>query len=446
MGRDSLVLLDWQQTGKPPLLGPQTSALPFNQSAVYFYLLFPFFSLTQGSPYSALYTLNLFYMVVFSLTFYMIFRSQQKRAMSVFLTSILLITLHPQFIIQNRFVWNPSFVGPLILAAFFLFYFLTQHFTLKKVFGLGLTLGLAVSLSYSVIPIVIGFGVVSCLYFKKKVIWIGGSLVTWLLLFNLPTVFFEVRHHFLLTQMMLQSTKVVQNNIDFSNKILSILNFIFTSPTLFWEKVLAIFFTISMVVGSYLTLQQKIFLREDQSSFKLFVSSTSILVVGILLTLLLPVPILAHYIFGLVVIGCVLLSSLPMQLRIFPLIFFVGIWTYSVFTGSTFKPAVRTISQMERCYNFFCKQEKAPIFVSLQSGLLPFHNGPEHRYLLKRAGCNIKNIETEVANASKMAIIVESSQFTFGQTNYSELAQFQPKKVDTVHSCEYNLQIITVSN
>jgi len=38
-GRDMAVLQSWQNTGKIPLLGPQTSALPINQSAIYFYLL-----------------------------------------------------------------------------------------------------------------------------------------------------------------------------------------------------------------------------------------------------------------------------------------------------------------------------------------------------------------------------------------------------------------------
>lgn len=42
IGRDYLVLLEWYQSGKPPLLGPQNSAVPFNQSAFYFYLFFLF--------------------------------------------------------------------------------------------------------------------------------------------------------------------------------------------------------------------------------------------------------------------------------------------------------------------------------------------------------------------------------------------------------------------
>src|SRR5579859_1105498 len=70
MGRDSLALLDWAQTGKPPLLGPQTSALPFNQGAVYYYLLYPLFRLMQHSPFSAILTSAIVYVVTFSALFY----------------------------------------------------------------------------------------------------------------------------------------------------------------------------------------------------------------------------------------------------------------------------------------------------------------------------------------------------------------------------------------
>ncbi len=445
MGRDSLVLLDWQQTGKPPLLGPQTSALPFNQSAFYFYLLYPIFLLLNGSPFAALYTIDLFYLGVFSVAFYMIYRSKQKKVMIVYLVTLLLIILHPQFIIQNRFVWNPSFVGPLVLASFFIFYFLTQHFTRKKVILLGMTLALATSLSYSVIPAVIGFGVVSLLSFKKKVIWVGASLAGWLVFFNIPTLFFEFRHHFLLTQMMLHQPKIKQVNTDIISKWHNILSYMLTAPTQLWEKILAICFVLALMGLGYWYWKHVKDTNHSRSDDRLFISALTIFLVSLGLTLVLPIPILAHYIFGTVVLGCIVLAAMPGKLRMGMVILFAGVWGFSLLTQPYFSPAVRTVQQMEACYHSFCLEEKEPLFVSLQSGLLPFHNGPEHRYLLKKAGCDVKDIETSSSAAKTMAVVVESSEFTFGQTNYSELSAFNPQKLGKTYFCQPNLKIVTVT-
>src|SRR5579859_5725503 len=113
MGRDSLALLDWAQTGKPPLLGPQTSALPFNQGAVYYYLLYPLFRLMQHSPFSAILTSAIVYVVTFSALFYFL-RNKPTQVRALFV-SIFFITIIPQYIIQQRFVWNPSLATPFLL-------------------------------------------------------------------------------------------------------------------------------------------------------------------------------------------------------------------------------------------------------------------------------------------------------------------------------------------
>lgn len=445
MGRDSLVLLDWQKTGKPPLLGPQTSALPFNQSAFYFYLLYPFFLLTDGSPYAALFTVNAYYLLFFILGFVLILRTKEKKVMRVFLLSLFLIILHPQFIIQNRFVWNPSFIGPLILLSFFLFYFSITYFSLKKMLFLGFTLALATSLSYSVAPILIGFGAASVVYLKKKSLILGASLIFWLGFFNLPTLFFELRHHFLLTQMMLHQAKIKQVGTDFPSKIKGLFDFALTSYPADWQRFLAFIFLISVLFGAWIYLHKPNHLiASDKERQPLFFSSLLILLVGIGITFLFPIPILAHYIFGIVTLGAIVLAALPNKIRI-PVIFIFGaFWILPLFTQQYFKPAVRTVSQMQKCYKTFCAQEKRPIYVSLQSGILPFHNGPEHRYLLRAAGCDVKDIETET-NANRMAVVIESSEFTFGKTEYAELNTFAPTAQDQSFVCQDNLQINVLS-
>ncbi len=445
MGRDSLVLLDWQKTGKPPLLGPQTSALPFNQSAFYFYILFPFFILTKGSPFAALFSVDTYYLFFFIITFTWLLRSKNYVLLRVFLLSLFLVILHPQFIIQNRFVWNPSFVGPLILVSFFLFYSVIKKFSLKNIFLLGLTLGLATSLSYSVAPILIGFGVASLIYLKKKSLPLGASLIFWLGFFNLPTLFFEVRHHFLLTQMMLTQPKVKQINIDLPSKFSDLLNHALTTYPPDWQKFLALVFVVSVLIGTWIYLRRPNHLiSSDKERKSLFFCSLLIFLTGILTTFIFPIPILAHYIFGIVTLGVIVLASLPNKIRIPVIVIFGAFWIFPLFTQQYFKTAERTVAQMQSCYQRFCAQEKEPIYVSLQSGILPFHNGPEHRYLLRQAGCDVKDIETDIGAAGRMAVVVESSQFTYGKTDYAELNTFSPKRELSEFSCQPNLQIVTV--
>ena len=69
MGRDLLVLLDMIQNHKPVLLGPQTSALPINQSPLYYYLLLPFYLIFDKSFLTANLTLAFVYLSLFLLIF-----------------------------------------------------------------------------------------------------------------------------------------------------------------------------------------------------------------------------------------------------------------------------------------------------------------------------------------------------------------------------------------
>src|SRR3989344_7867789 len=101
IGRDDNVLLDWYQTGKPPLLGPQTSAIYFKQSAVYFYLLYPLFIVTHFSAFSTIYTTVIIYCLTLIAALALV-RGHPvlRRTVMVFW---LLAIFQPQVVIQTRF-------------------------------------------------------------------------------------------------------------------------------------------------------------------------------------------------------------------------------------------------------------------------------------------------------------------------------------------------------
>ena len=151
MGRDLLVLQNWQLSGKPPLLGPQTSVVPFNQSSIYFYYLYVFYLITKGSVFSALFA-NAFLYIVIYIFGLVIFKKDSKITKIIHL-SFFLICIHPQYIIQSRFVWNPSLITPFIMSAFFSFYLLIQKYSKFRLWAFSLSIATAISISYSVIPI-----------------------------------------------------------------------------------------------------------------------------------------------------------------------------------------------------------------------------------------------------------------------------------------------------
>jgi hypothetical protein len=444
MGRDSLVLLNWQQTSKPPLLGPQTSALPFNQSAVYFYLLYPLFLLSSGSPFSAVYTLVAFYVAFFCAGFYLVSK-QSKTLQMIYLISCLLMVIHPQFIVQNRFVWNPSFVGPLILLAFFLLTKLEKKFSLVTAALYVFCLAFAMSLNYSTFPAVVAFLLLTVFLLKRK------GLICWFLfgvmgvLLNLPTLLFEVRHHFLLTSMMLNREKFTQQGTDLSSKIGGFINYCFTTFPAIFQQGLTLFYLAVILIGAIFYLKQKNMTTDQQERKQLFFRALFVLILSVVITFLVPAAVYAHYVFAILVIGIICLASLPAVILMPTALVFISLWSYPILSGHYFTPAVRSVAEMNRCYQVVCQQEKEPLYVSLQSGILPFHNGPEHRYLLKQAGCQVKDIETDPTAANTMAVIVESSEFTYGKTNYNELTNFGPTKELTKYTCQDNLQVITLS-
>lgn len=456
MGRDSLVLQNWQTSGKAPLLGPQTSALPFNQSAIYFYLLYPAFVISHGSPFSALATLQLFTLVVISITFFVLFRAKNTRLLEIFLLSFFLLILQPQEIVQSRFVWNPSFVTPLLFSSAIFLLLFYKNFTFKKAAVLGMYFAAAISFSYSVIPTVAALCLVSIFYLKKKALLLYGSIAAWLVVFNIPTLIFEVRHHFLLTNMMLHQVKLAQNGIDLGSKVNGLLQFVFLDTNSTVAAFAAIGTGIVLLSFFVFTIWKMIKFRQistvdSDSGFFLF---STALALTFLLTFLAPIPVYAHYIFGIVTLGLLTVATLPAKLRIFLSTLLILLWCIPLFQSEYFKKAPRTVSELMSCYQQYCSKNSQPLFVSLQSGVLPFHNGPEHRYLLQRSGCNVKDIESEsvevpnqpssLKSVNHMAVIVESSSFAFGKTSYAELTQFAPNQEMSRLNCQPNLQVVTL--
>jgi len=429
IGRDFLVLFKWQESGKPPLLGPQTSALPFNQSAIYFYLLYPFYLLSGHSPYASLIAYSAFYLISFALGLYFLrfYPRLEKSLLLVFL----LITVHPQYIIQGRFIWNPSFVTPCILIAF---YSLTVYLVQKKPKKILLMLSaffiaLATAFSYSAVPTLLAF-LFLVLYRRRQVflsylLYLGTSLF----LVNLPTIFFELRHGFLLSKMMLFGEKIDQGHNFLFDRLQSLSEFAFaTTPS--WVILLLLF------IALFVFLSHK---REKN----LFLEHSSwLFLITLILTLLMPVSFHSHYVFGLLPLFFLVISFLRARYIYLVAVFLYVVFLQTALSANYFAPARHSLAELQSCAESFCAKNQEALYISNQSSHHPYHNAMEFQYLMSEAGCQVKDINTENGQADIMAVVLDDDIYEHGKTSYYELTLFGESQETSRFKCNETLEIV----
>ena len=432
MGRDMLVLNQWKETGKPPLSGPQTSVMAFNQSAVYFYLLYPGFLISQGNPISSVYTLGLFYLAFLLGGYY--FLHQNKKIYYTFLISFLLLSIHPQYVIQGRFVWNPSFITPLIVTSVISYFLLLQKYSIKKLTTFSLSISLAVSISYSATPILMAVFIHWLLLNRQHFSKYFFGLTSSFIFINLPTIAFELRHKLFLTKSLFTKNSVEKSSLSLYSRFNEFAHFAFPSD----NNLISLFFGLLIITVCIYVIFK---FNNNRSSFAHLVASLYVLTT--LITFAIPFPIHSHYIFGLTSLLFLLIGSLSMTTSVMLAIIISFYYLQPTKIEKYFLIAPRTYQQMSNCYSKYCSSFKQPIFVSLQSGILPFHNGPEHRYLLKKSGCTTIEIEKAANDAKYMAVVVESSKFD-SKVNYYELDLFGKHREISRLTCQSNLEVVTL--
>jgi hypothetical protein len=431
IGRDFLVLWQWQDTGKPPLLGPQTSALPFNQSAIYFYLLYPLYWLSGGSFLSSLWTYLLVYVVSFGLGLYWL-RHYPRLQQSLVLV-FLLITVHPQHIIQGRVIWNPSFVTPAVLVALYslLLYLQFESKRWRLLLLTGASLALAVSFSYSAAPLLLA----ATLYLLTRGwrVWVKflAGVVAGGFIFNLPTLAFELRHGFLLTNMMLAGDRGVSHQQDFWARSSRLLEF--NSATT-WPFALLLLAAILLFTWRSYQKRRSPALRQ----------SLLLLVLTGLLTLVIPVSVHSHYIFALLSLIFILVSLLERKYILLLAIFVYIVWWQAALRFNYFAPARQPYQALNSCAAQFCATQDQPLFVSNQSSHHPYHDAMEWQYLLRKNGCQMRNLYTQAAEAEVMAVILDDASYTHGETAYHELTLFGESSERDRFECGEKLEVVVL--
>lgn len=422
MGRDLLVLQNWQLSGKPPLLGPQTSVLPFNQSSIYFYYLYIFYVITKGSVFSALFANAFLYIFAYLFGLY-IFKKDPKLR-NIINIAFFLISIHPQYVTQSRFVWNPSLVTPFILSSFFSFYLLLQKYTKSRLWFFALSLAAAISISYSVIPFFIAIFLYWLFFFRKHFLQIAFSLFASFILLNITTIIFELRHGFLLTKSLLFKPSIPQTSLSIGQKFSELSKFVINLPNPLINKYLFLLFILLSIT---LAIKQ----------FK----PAIIFLFTLLPYFILPVSIQAHYIFPVLSLLILIIANLPILKSAIIILMLSWVYLSPLNLIPYFHQAPRTYAQMEKCFINYCQKNKDPINVAVTIDRYTFiHNGPEHRYLLKKSGCDVKNLE-EGQITKKMALVLDQGSFNPAKSKFYELDLFGPYTLGDTYNCQLNFRI-----
>lgn len=226
--RDLLELAEWRQTKMPPLLGPHTSAISFNQSAWYFYYLFPFYLISGQSLYTSQIAIICWYLGWLFIGYRWGERYGLTKGKLLLLWFV--IVLHPQLIAQTRTVWNPSLILPLLIAVLLIqLQWVKYKATNKELFVWSFLTMLSVGCSYSVIPTVGLMGIAALMSLKRKGIWLVVFLATAFIMVNIGTIGYELKYHFLLTKN-LPNQQVLQTSTDYGDKIRRIGTFLLGRP------------------------------------------------------------------------------------------------------------------------------------------------------------------------------------------------------------------------
>lgn len=438
LGRDLFVLQEWAgNLLRPPLLGPQTSVISFNQSAWYYYYLFPFFLVMRHSVFATLVaTLFLYAAMIVGAGVAFVKKKHWRRAAMLFF----LIAVHPQFVLQHRYVWNPSLVTPFLLTGFWAWwqYRRDERWQWLALFVLSLSAAVGLNFSIAITAGVMVLLFVSEQWQNKKTIW---QLVAFGVLANLlvhaPTIAFELRHGFVLTQN-LPTQELLQQEPRLDYKLSMLLSHLFLP-----EQSTGI----AMVVGVLILVVLFFVLLRSHRLRSSWVLVRSVQIAGFsaLLMLLTPIQVHEHYVFGILTFLLVALSRLPKRLALIVSVVLAALYLQPYYLRLYSRPASHTVMEQRACVQSVCdvitEQSLQPIFVNTQSASHN-HQAREYVFWLREFGCAAIDTQEFLSTPTDyMAVVADRAQFENGKTGYFELSQFGSAEEFTKITCKENLSV-----
>jgi len=217
---------------------------------------------------------------------------------------------------------------------------------------------------------------------------------------------------------------LAQPSLSIASKVVELSTLLFPSP-LPWISASILLVLIGIVLGriTWLASHQVPVIQQPLARV------LALWIISTLLLLLSPVPVYAHYIFGSLVFTLLLIAHLPNVWRLLFVLFCVILWLHPTQLRSYTQISAHQPSNIMSCAKLVCEEVAAPLYVSQQAIVHPYHTAYEYRFGVQAAGCQVVDIETQPNAASFMAIVNETVDFVPGKTAFHELSQFGPYQV-----------------
>jgi 4-amino-4-deoxy-L-arabinose transferase-like glycosyltransferase len=346
-----------------------------------------------------------------------------------------LIAIHPLFIFHHRYVWNPSLVTPFLIAALIGLIKLFQENRPRWIWLIATGLSLAVSLSYSVAPqALLIFGMAMFKAKNKKLMLLAQ--VSTAVFFNLPTLFFELRHNFLLTKSVLYPEYLQGDSLGWNRVYLLFTHLISPRhPELIGGLSLALLVLCLVSWGIHRKYPPQNQMRSASFTLMLVLFWASVVITSVI-----PLTLHEHYMFGLATLLVMTLAFLPWQVLVPTLGVICILWMTPFYWQLYTKAPLHTVAEKQNCMAQVCQQIAGPVFINTHSSSHN-HQALEYIFLLKEAGCTaLSTTEFQPSSASQMVVVADNAEYTHGQTGYYELSQFGGGTQTKVVECKPNLK------
>ena len=178
-------MFDWRSSGEIPLLGPFVTYVNFYLPPTYYWIIYPFYLITNGSIFYNHLACFVYTWVIFLGLALALYKRPTYRWSFLFL--IALFCLNPLIIVNRTHqVWNPSYIWQPVVVAWYCLALSTQskRRLLLCVIG-GAACAVVIGMELLIIPVVIGLLIVSALRLRGKVLpWLisfsVASSICWL--------------------------------------------------------------------------------------------------------------------------------------------------------------------------------------------------------------------------------------------------------------------------
>ena len=384
----SSALLEWRTDGRIPLVGMGSSPLLINLSPLYYWLIYPFYLITNGSIFYNHLACFVYTWVIFLALGLVIYKRPAYRWS--FLLLIALFCFNPLILYDRTYrIWNPSYVWQPIVLAWYCLLFASQskHRVLFSIVG-GMACVASISFNLLMAPVVICLLIVSIFRLRRQVLpWLIGMAVAFLVCWS--TV--------LITQFeAIFQNQIVRQNQTFDpliTRLHTLLTMASTDDRAYtnYDHVIIYAAILALIIFCLKRNSNKKLLEEDW--FQLLF----ILIISTIITVAPKIIMWGWYANSLIVIIIILLIGLPSRLKYLIASLIIGYWLAMFLSSLNWPYRVNALS-VESCFKQVCQHVSSNQYYYVLYTDVVLDNAPA--YFLSAAACPPARLYDQASSGS----------------------------------------------